>query len=195
MNSSIVVDYEKDESLHPSSLYNTRVCQKKKKNENDEKDVKGEKGRDTSNEEEVYDHNCKTSTGRYKLQNDYPVEQEFPFPSTIDNDFVFIPKRIMESEVGRRAYIYRYGDQQSCFDVDPKDEYSKNIYCSRPKPDIGGNDKKHDNDIFQNVSPFPVFPIPDRKRSILSIMFIIFILLSLIFVFTILEYQNEIEKI
>ena len=158
MNSSVVVDYQKDES---NSLYDTRVCQKN---------------------EDVYDHNCKMSTGRYKLQNDYPVEQEFPFPSTIDNDFVFIPKRIMESEVGRRAYIYRYGDQQSCFDVDPKDKYSQNIYCSRPKED----------DPFQNVSPFPAFPVPNRKRTILLIMFIIFILLSLIFVFTIFQYDMEI---
>lgn len=153
MNSYVVLDYEKDQN---SLLYNTRACQK-----NDS--VPG-----------LYDQNCKINGQRYKLENDYPVEQEFPFASTKENEFVFIPERIMESKSGRKEYINKYANKQDCFRIDPRDRFSESLHCS-------GEEKKKENELVGDTEVY-LFHHYISRRMLVFLLFIIMFVLSIIFI-------------
>lgn len=155
MNSYVVLDYAKDQN---SSLYTTRACQ-----ENDS--VPG-----------LFDQNCKINGRRYKLENDYPIEQEFPFASTEGNESVFIPERIMESELGRNEYIHKYANKQDCFLVDPRDRFSEPLHCS--------GEKNENENVFVGDTEVYLFPFHHyiSRRMLVFLLFIIMCVLSVIFI-------------
>lgn len=157
MTSYVVVDYKKDPE---TSLYDIEKCKERD-------DVEG-----------IFDVDCKKSyKATYKLRNDYPNDHEFPFASTEGNEYVFIPKRILESELGRETYIKDKAPKQSCFEIDPKDEFSKHIYCTRPKVE---------EEKVEDVKEFVAHAISFRMLYLM--MFLMLVLLAIMFIISAIQY-------
>lgn len=150
-----VINYEKDSD--PPFLYMTKSCQ-------ENEDAPGE-----------YDQDCQIDQRLYKVENDFPVTQEFSFASTIDNDIVFIPERIMESKKGRKTFILDPADDQSCFTVDPVDKFSEHISCTAV-----------DDSGVRIVDKEEEFPM--SLNVVVLLMFFIMLVLGIAFVFGLLMY-------
>lgn len=163
---SFVKEFEKQEK---NGLYSAKICDKKEK-------------KDCQN---IYDN--------YKLENAYPFDQTFPFESTPTNETVMIPDRIMRDKEGIKEFIFKNADKQSCFQVDPKDRFSSTIFCEDPR-----NENKEEKEInikeTKNSNLKPYKDVKINYQMLYIIMGIIFLLLSLIFVFCTTKYVLDTQQ-
>jgi hypothetical protein len=76
---------------------------------------------------------CRRIYDNYKLVNAFPEHHHFPFDSTKDNTIIMIPDRVMHDKQGIQKMILDHAKRQSCFDVEPLDQFSSMIFCEKEK--------------------------------------------------------------
>lgn len=92
-------------------------------------------------------HVCDIQSNYYRLKNENPHSQYFPFPSTMDNINVFIPSRIIEDRAAFKKYVIDlFRKQPKCLKIDPCNVYTKDICCdgSWNPNDVNGYHKNDD---------------------------------------------------
>lgn len=80
-------------------------------------------------------YSCDIQVGYYRIINNKPHLQYFPFPSTIDNVNVFIPSRIVEEKSGElKRYVWDlFREKPSCLAIDPCNVYTRDYCCKDAK--------------------------------------------------------------
>ena len=74
---------------------------------------------------------CEIQPGYYKLQNNDPKTQIFPFPANDDNSSVFIPARIVEDKSALDSYVVaKFLKKPDCLSIDPCNIYTKDLCCT-----------------------------------------------------------------
>ena len=73
---------------------------------------------------------CQIKEGYYKLTNDKPGEQLFPFPATSDNKNVFVPERVVEDSSAFDAFVLsKFLTKPECITIEPCNVYTKSMCC------------------------------------------------------------------
>lgn len=101
---------------------------------------------------------CEIQEGYYKLQNNNPKEQLFPFPSSLDNSNVFIPERVVEDKTAFDMFVVKkYLAKPECVDIDPCNIYTNDVCCKEKTQET--DNEETDNKDKKSMTGLLVFVI------------------------------------